>query len=158
MADPITIIGAKTKISGNLQGDEDLQVEGRLEGSLTLSRTLTIEEGGVVVADVNVRTLVVSGIMVGNVNATESVHILEGGRVVGDIAAPRVIIVDGASFRGQVDMGDLEGAPRTAARPIERPVARPAASARPAAKPAERPGAKPSAPASRPVTVAKAPE
>ena len=104
MADAITIIGAKTKISGNLQGDEDLQVDGRLEGTLTLSHTLTIEENGVVVADVNVRTLVVSGIMVGNVTATESVQILESGRVVGDIAAPRVIIEDGARFKGGIEM------------------------------------------------------
>ena len=54
----------RTKVSGNIQGDEDLRIEGRLEGSLTLSRTLTIEEAGIVVADVNVRHLVVNGVMI----------------------------------------------------------------------------------------------
>ena len=48
MTDPVTIIGIDTVVSGNLEGDEDLTVEGRVEGSIALSKTLSIEVGGVV--------------------------------------------------------------------------------------------------------------
>lgn len=108
MSDPITIIGSETVVSGNLEGDEDLTIEGRVEGSISLSKTLTVEVGGVVRADINVRNAVISGVLVGNVEAQESVHITEQGRVVGDISAPRVILVDGSSFKGNIDMGDFD--------------------------------------------------
>jgi cytoskeletal protein CcmA (bactofilin family) len=108
MAEPITIIGTNTTVSGNLEGDEDLTVEGRVEGSINLSKTLSIEVGGVVRANIHVRNAVISGVLVGNIEAQEAVHITEQGRVVGDITAPRVILVDGSSFRGNVDMGDFD--------------------------------------------------
>lgn len=106
-----TVVGPSILINGNLQGDEDLTVLGRVEGSISLTRTLHVEESGIVKADIQVRNAVVSGIVVGNITATDSVEITDAGRMVGDIRAPRVIIVDGARFRGAVDMGDLE-APR----------------------------------------------
>lgn len=107
-----TVIGPSILISGKLSGDEDLTVRGRVEGELSLTKTLIIETSGVVKADVTVRNAIVSGVVVGNVQATESVELTKEGRMVGDIRAPRVIIVDGASFRGRVDMGNAEPAPR----------------------------------------------
>ena len=84
MTDPITVIGTKTMINGNLEGDEDLTVEGHVEGSINLSKTLTVEVGGVVRANINVRNAIISGVLVGNVEAQEAVHVTEQGRVVGD--------------------------------------------------------------------------
>ncbi|MBN2526894.1 MAG: polymer-forming cytoskeletal protein [Deltaproteobacteria bacterium] len=131
MTDPITIIGSETIVSGNLEGDEDLTIEGRVEGSISLSKTLTVEVGGVVRADINVRNAVISGVLVGNVEAQESVHITEQGRVVGDISSPRVILVDGSSFKGNIDMGDFDIEQEVparkevrAARPAPSPVTR----------------------------------
>ena len=109
MADKTTtVIGEKTKISGALEGDEDLLVKGRVEGNIKLTKTLHVEAGGIIVADVDVKDCVVAGVIVGDVTASDSVHITNGGRMVGDIKAPRVIIVSGAAFRGRVDMGDME--------------------------------------------------
>jgi cytoskeletal protein CcmA (bactofilin family) len=126
--DGTTIIGESILISGSLNGDEDLTVRGRVEGTLTLTKTLVVEPTGIVKAEVQVRNCVIAGAVVGNVTATESVEITKEGRMVGDIAAPRVIIVDGASFRGRIDMGEVdveaEREPRAAARPAA-PVARP---------------------------------
>ncbi|MGA9521385.1 MAG: bactofilin BacP, partial [Myxococcaceae bacterium] len=113
-----TVIGPSILISGKLSGDEDLTVRGRVEGELTLTKTLIVETTGVVKADVTVRNAVVSGVVVGNIAASESVELTREGRMVGDIRAPRVIIVDGASFRGRVDMGNAEPTPRA-----ERPAA-----------------------------------
>jgi cytoskeletal protein CcmA (bactofilin family) len=135
--DGSTLIGESFLVHGNLHGDEDLTVRGRVEGTLTLTRTLVIEPTGVVKAEVQVKTCVISGLVVGNVTATESVEITKEGRMVGDISAPRVIIVDGASFRGRIDMGEVDVAaserperalPRTARAP--RTLPRPAAPAR----------------------------
>jgi cytoskeletal protein CcmA (bactofilin family) len=132
--DGTTIIGESILISGSLNGDEDLTVRGRVEGTLTLTKTLVVEPTGIVKAEVQVKNCVIAGAVVGNVTATESVEITKEGRMVGDIAAPRVIIVDGASFRGRIDMGevDVESAAPTRARSIGpartafRPAARPA--------------------------------
>ncbi|WP_163864834.1 bactofilin BacP [Myxococcus eversor] len=140
-----TVVGPSILISGRLTGDEDLTVRGRVEGELTLSRTLIVEPSGVVKANVAVRNAIVSGVVVGNINATESVELTREGRMVGDIHAPRVIIVDGASFRGRVDMGDVEPGRLPSQRPV---VARPAA---PVTRPSTAP-ARPSAPPARPTT------
>ncbi len=138
--DGTTIIGESILISGSLNGDEDLTVRGRVEGTLTLTKTLVVEPTGVVKAEVQVKNCVIAGAIVGNVTATESVEITKEGRMVGDIAAPRVIIVDGASFRGRIDMGEVNvDAGRGNVRAVQapaRPSLRPALS-RPAARPAE---------------------
>ncbi len=138
--DGTTIIGESILISGSLNGDEDLTVRGRVEGTLTLTKTLVVEPTGIVKAEVQVRNCVIAGAIVGNVTATESVEITKEGRMVGDIAAPRVIIVDGASFRGRIDMGEVDvdagrGNARAAA-PASRPSLRPALS-RPVVRAAE---------------------
>ncbi len=127
-----TIIGESILINGSLNGDEDLTVRGRVEGTLTLTRTLVVEPTGIVKAEVQVKNCVIAGVIVGNVTASESVEITKEGRMVGDIAAPRVIIVDGASFRGRVDMGDLElpRGERPSRTAIARPTARPSLPAR----------------------------
>ncbi len=141
-----TVIGPSILINGKLTGDEDLTVRGRVEGELSLTRTLIVEPSGVVKANVTVKNAVVSGVVVGNIQATESVELTQEGRMVGDIRAPRVIIVDGASFRGRVDMGELppgrslpeRSTPRTQLRPTVRSL--PPPPPRPAAATAQRPG------------------
>jgi cytoskeletal protein CcmA (bactofilin family) len=132
-----TVIGQSILINGNLNGDEDLTVRGRVEGTVTLSRTLVVEPSGVVKAEVQVRNCIIAGALIGNVTATESVEITKEGRMIGDIASPRVIVVDGASFKGRVDMGEVDVGAERPARALAKP-SRPALSARPAARPASR--------------------
>jgi cytoskeletal protein CcmA (bactofilin family) len=142
--DGSTIIGESILINGSLSGDEDLTVRGRVEGTVTLTKTLVVEPTGIVKAEVQVRNCVISGVVVGNVTASESVEITREGRMIGDINAPRVIIVDGASFRGRIDMGEVDVGGERPARPAA--VARPAVTSRPSlarpAAPAPRPAAK----------------
>ena len=155
-----TIIGPSILINGKLSGDEDLTVRGRVEGELSLTKTLIVEPSGIVKANVQVRNAIISGVVVGNIAATESVELTREGRMVGDINAPRVIIVDGASFRGRVDMGNAEPRPaseRPAHRPatVARPVVRPAAAAPARPTMISRPTGKPQPPAA-PVIPVKA--
>ncbi|HEY5281370.1 MAG TPA: polymer-forming cytoskeletal protein [Polyangia bacterium] len=126
MADKETVIGLETRVSGEIRGEEDLVVKGRVDGKIHLSQALTVEKGAIVQADVDVRNLVVSGTLVGNIVASESVRLLATARVVGDLASPRVIMESGAAYRGHVDMGDVEAA-RTAV--ASRSVAQPVSSA-----------------------------
>jgi cytoskeletal protein CcmA (bactofilin family) len=130
-----TVIGESILISGKLTGDEDLTIRGRVEGELSLSHTLIVEPSGIVKANVAVKNAIVSGVVVGNIAATESVELTREGRMVGDIRAPRVILVDGASFRGRIDMGEVEPGRHLESRPA-RPTTRPA-TVRPAAAPAK---------------------
>jgi cytoskeletal protein CcmA (bactofilin family) len=136
--DGVTVIGDSVRVRGTLSGDEDLHVLGRVDGRVELQRTLVVAESGIVKAEVSVKNAVISGVVVGNVHASESIEITKEGRMVGDVYAPRVIIVDGASFRGNVDMGDIANMPARkpdVSRPRPAPVAvsRPAVSSKPAA-------------------------
>jgi cytoskeletal protein CcmA (bactofilin family) len=134
MAEKETVIGLETRISGEIRGDEDLVIKGRVDGKIQLTQSLTVEKGAIVQADVDVRKLVVSGTLVGNIVASESVRLLSTSRVVGDLASPRVAMESGAAYRGRVDMGDIEAARAAVA---SRVVAHPATSTSEAAR--ERP-------------------
>jgi cytoskeletal protein CcmA (bactofilin family) len=126
-----TIIGETITVTGNVSGDEDLTVLGRLEGTVSIGKAFVVAAGAAVKAEVSARSCVISGVVVGNVTATESVEITREARMVGDVSAPRVIIADGASFRGRVDMGEVDveavagtALPRASARPALRAPAR----------------------------------
>jgi cytoskeletal protein CcmA (bactofilin family) len=107
-----TLIGESIWIKGHLQGDEDLVVRGRVQGTVNLTKTLVVDESGGLRADINVRNAIIRGAVIGNITATESVELNEEARVVGDISTPRLIIVEGARFRGNIDMGTLPEAKR----------------------------------------------
>lgn len=114
-------IGVGTTVRGKISGREDLTVAGRLEGTLELEGTLTVEPGGVVKADVVVQRAVIHGIVVGNVEGTESVQLGPEARMLGDIHAPRISIADGARFAGAVTMAPAEAVALPAPSRAERP-------------------------------------
>ena len=133
MADKETVIGPDTRISGEVRGDEDLVVRGRIDGRVQLTQNLTVEKGATVQADVDVRQLVVSGTVVGAIVASESVKLMSTARVVGDLASPRVMMEAGAAYRGRVDMGDIAAArAAVSSRVAQRPAASEKAAIRPA--------------------------
>lgn len=119
-----TIIGPEIRVLGRVTGEEDLHVQGRVDGAISLTETLFVAPGGIVAAEVDALNVVVSGVLVGNVTARESVTLHAGAKLVGDITSPRLIIADGAAFKGNVHMG-AEGEDAVAARTAAR--ARPAA-------------------------------
>jgi cytoskeletal protein CcmA (bactofilin family) len=104
MADTACVIGKGIQIRGNLSGSGDLVVEGRMEGHIALQDQVTVEEIGTVVADVETRQIAINGKMSGNIDANERVSISSTATMIGDIRAPRIVIEDGARFRGTIDM------------------------------------------------------
>ena len=106
-------IGKSVVIKGELNGSEDLTVEGHVEGKIELrDHVLTIGPNGKIKAQVFAKAVIVLGEVNGNVTATEKVDIRDGGSVDGDIISPRVAIAEGAHFRGSVDMQRKGGQPQ----------------------------------------------
>ena len=107
-------IGKSVVIKGELNGSEDLTVEGHVEGKIELrDHVLTIGPNGKIKAQVFAKAVIVLGEVNGNVTATEKVDIRDGGSVDGDIVSPRVAIAEGAHFRGTVDMQRKGGQPQS---------------------------------------------
>ena len=107
-------IGKTIFVKGDLTGEENLTIEGRVEGRIELrNHQLTVGQGGKVNAEVLAKTVTVIGQVEGNIQATDRVEIRESGSLVGDIRAPRVVIADGAKFKGSVDMSQtVSGTPK----------------------------------------------
>ena len=98
-------IGKSVVIKGELNGSEDLTIEGQVDGKIELRQNvLTIGPNGKIKAQVFAKSVVILGEVTGNVTATEKVDIRDNGSVDGDITAPRVAIAEGAHFRGSIDM------------------------------------------------------
>ena len=123
-------IGKSVVIKGELNGSEDLTVEGHVEGKIELRQhALTIGPNGKIKAQVFAKSVIVLGTVTGNITATESVSLRDSGTVDGDIAAPRVAIAEGAHFRGSIDMQRATSAPRSGEAKAESQLTQPAAAA-----------------------------
>jgi cytoskeletal protein CcmA (bactofilin family) len=98
-------IGKSVVIKGELNGSEDLTIEGHVEGKIELrDHALTIGPNGKIRAAVFAKSVIVLGEVIGNITASEKVDLRDHGSVDGDIVSPRVAIAEGAHFRGSVDM------------------------------------------------------
>ncbi|MFZ9875004.1 MAG: bactofilin family protein, partial [Candidatus Methylacidiphilales bacterium] len=91
-------------IKGEIHGTEPLIIEGTVEGRVQIETSVMIRDSGLVKADLDAANLNIAGGVVGNIAVKEKVEIVNGGYVVGDIRAPRVVINDGASVKGHIEM------------------------------------------------------
>ena len=102
--DRTSILGPTIQFKGELSAEEDLIIQGTIEGSITHTQRLTIGAGGTVRANVEAQLVVVEGTIEGDVRAEKSVAVRETARMTGNITAPSVTILQGATFNGSVDM------------------------------------------------------
>jgi cytoskeletal protein CcmA (bactofilin family) len=100
-------IGSKTTVRGQVSGKQDLVVEGRIEGHISLESHLTVEESATVEAEVEATLATLKGEVRGPVIATRSVVLEATARVSGKVKAPSITIADGARFSGEIEM-DVE--------------------------------------------------
>ncbi|MDT8448998.1 MAG: polymer-forming cytoskeletal protein [Wenzhouxiangellaceae bacterium] len=99
------IIGPSISINGQLSGDEDLIIEGRVKGTVQLKKhTLTVGSQGTLDAEVYANTILVDGTVNGDLYASERISIRKSAKIDGNILAPRISLEDGARFRGSIDM------------------------------------------------------
>ena len=105
MVERIVNIGPSIQIKGDLTGNEDLTIEGRVDGRISLKdHNLTIGANGRITADIHAKAVVVVGEVVGNITADDKVEVTATGSMKGDITAPHVVLADGARFKGSIDM------------------------------------------------------
>jgi cytoskeletal protein CcmA (bactofilin family) len=129
-------IGKAVKIVGQIYSKEDLYVDGEIEGTVeALEHKLTIGPHGTVHAGIKAREVVALGNITGNVEASDKIEIHKEAKLVGDIRTSRIIIEDGAYFKGSIDIvkPELAKPPAKPAPPAHVPA--PAAAASPAALP-----------------------
>ncbi len=110
MADA-TVIGRGTRIRGKVSGSGDLEIDGQVEGEVSVEGDLTVGSTGIVSSDLAGRRIIVRGAVQGDVTGEESIALEDGARVVGTVRAPRVAILPGALMRGRLEVGDFGVAP-----------------------------------------------
>ncbi len=98
-------IGKSVVVKGELSGSEDLYLDGEVEGNIELhDHALTIGPNGKVRANIHARDVVVHGKVDGNIQGTERVELKKSAVLSGDITTQRIIIEDGAFFKGAIDI------------------------------------------------------
>jgi cytoskeletal protein CcmA (bactofilin family) len=96
--------GKTMRVRGEIYCDEELYLDGEIEGTLEVRHRLTIGPNGKVKANVKVKELVVSGSIQGNVDAVDRIAIMKGASIVGDVKTAGIVIEDGAYFKGGIDI------------------------------------------------------
>lgn len=108
VASTTAVIGPKIRFKGELVGEEDLIIQGHVDGTVDLKgHNLTVGEHGVIKANVIAKTITIKGTVEGDVFGEERIAIMSSSNVRGNLTAERVILEDGAKFRGSIDM-DME--------------------------------------------------
>lgn len=116
-------IGKSVVIKGELSGSEDLYLDGEVEGSIELrSHSLTIGPNGRVRANINAKDVVIHGKVDGNVRGNERVELKKSAVLNGDVITQRIVIEDGAFFKGSIDIQKGEAKPETARAMAAAPV------------------------------------
>jgi cytoskeletal protein CcmA (bactofilin family) len=109
-------IGSTLYFRGDLQGEEDLVIEGRIEGKISIKQgNVSVGERGRVEADIEAASIQVAGLVKGNLTGADRVVLLESGRVEGNITARSVSLENGCHFKGSIDM-QSDSAVRTSAK------------------------------------------
>jgi cytoskeletal protein CcmA (bactofilin family) len=106
----LSCLGASLEIKGKISGEEDLQIDGKVEGAIALQgQRLTVGRTGQLNSEVHAREVVVYGKVQGNMRASDRVEIKKDGSVTGDITTSRISIEDGAYFKGRIEIDRAKG-------------------------------------------------
>ncbi|MEE2755300.1 MAG: polymer-forming cytoskeletal protein [Myxococcota bacterium] len=100
-----TTIGNSIVIEGEITSQEAIVVQGTVKGKIETSQSVFVENSATVEADVTGESVEVSGSVTGNIDAQTRVEIKAEGSMVGDVKSPRILIADGARYKGSIDMG-----------------------------------------------------
>ncbi len=119
--DIVTGIGASLSINGNVRGNEDLYIDGKMKGSIIIdNHTLTVGPNSTIEADLQAKNIIVQGHVKGNIHASEKVFIQKTAMVFGDIIAADISVMDGAHFEGNARIKKSPQGAATGSAPTER--------------------------------------
>ena len=118
----VAILGKSVMVKGQILSREDLTIDGEVEGTVELQEhRLTVGPNGRVTASIKAREIVVLGTVHGNVEATDKIDIRKDAKLVGDIKTSRIVIEDGAYFKGSIDITKPDVAKAPPAKPQPAP-------------------------------------
>jgi cytoskeletal protein CcmA (bactofilin family) len=101
----VALIGPSITIKGEISGKENLEIRGKLEGTVTLKEhRVTVGQKGCVKADIHAKAIQIAGEVEGNLFGEDEVVLRQSGRLLGNITAARVTLEDGSQFKGSIDM------------------------------------------------------
>ena len=118
-----SVLGPTLKFKGELSADEDLLIQGAVEGSIRHTSSLTIGESGRVKADIAAEYVAIEGNVEGDVHGSQSVTVRETADINGNICSPTVSLIEGATFNGKIDMSGEAKAATDEGAPAEKPPA-----------------------------------
>jgi cytoskeletal protein CcmA (bactofilin family) len=122
----MSILGPTLVFKGELTAEEDLLLKGRVEGSINHTASLKVSKEGSVKGNVKAKHITVEGSVEGDLYGSESVTVQESASVIGNIFSRKVSLIEGARFKGSIDMGNVEigadAASSSEARPLPRAV------------------------------------
>ncbi len=114
----VAYIGPGIHINGDISGEENLLIEGKVDGKVRVeAHQVEIGRSGLVKADISAKVIKIAGKVRGDIKGTEKVVISSSGNVQGNIVAPRMTLEDGAIFKGSIDMDPGDAAKSTAGAP-----------------------------------------
>jgi len=120
------VIGPGILINGDISGDENLVIEGKVDGKILLdAHQVDIGQTGQVNADITAKVIKISGQVRGDITGVEKVVIARSGNVHGNIVAPRMTLEDGAIFKGSIDMDPGEPTKPEVAKPVKKTIDKP---------------------------------
>lgn len=120
--DHMANIGKSITIKGDLTGDEDLQIEGTVDGRIDLpNNELTVGAEGKVRAEIHAKAVIVVGHVTGNVSGVDRIEIQASGRVDGDVKSPKLVVQEGAVLNGAIEMGNVTTGAAGTSRPAPAP-------------------------------------
>jgi cytoskeletal protein CcmA (bactofilin family) len=99
-----TVIGSSIVVDGEISGEEPITILGTVKGKVAVAQGVIVEAGATVEADIEGQTVTISGKVTGNVTAREKLVLRPESKMVGNAKAPRIVVADGATFKGNVDM------------------------------------------------------
>ncbi|MEW6366596.1 MAG: polymer-forming cytoskeletal protein [Acidobacteriota bacterium] len=99
-----SFIGQTVRLEGSIVSDDDVTVEGRFKGEITLKKSLFVGIEGYVEADIKAAAVTIAGHVLGSVTAENRVRILDSGAMDGSLSSPKIIIAEGGQLRGQVNL------------------------------------------------------
>lgn len=106
----MSILPPTLRFKGELSADEDLLIQGQIEGTIKHTQRVTVGKEGKVKANISAQTIKVEGTVEGDLHAERSVYVEESGNLRGNIHAPSVCLVEGSKFNGAVDMDTKKSA------------------------------------------------
>jgi cytoskeletal protein CcmA (bactofilin family) len=110
-----SVIGKTLFINGEITSDEEVLIEGKIEGTIRSNHRVIVGTSGNVNADIDAKEVIIKGAVKGNVSCSHKIEIVPDGRLTGNITSDKVVLAEGAIFKGHIDMqsGGEEAAEET---------------------------------------------